>query len=210
MFLFSKIFCAIDSISLNKRDCLFFDQYKANYELISFEYDEGYYRAIHLNYGVWNNESVKMKYLGDSSKDIFMNCYIGPNYITSNTGGIFHYHIPCALSNAGLLKKGTYCIEIVKKLVGDIDSESFCTDYYSFKVTKSTSIPTLTVVGFDSEQKACVYQGETITLIAKVKNKMSISQDFAKIGIALSNTESVGDDIALLCKIDGEKSVFLK
>jgi hypothetical protein len=63
------------------------------------------------------------------------------------------------------------------------------------------------VIGFSSEQSGCVRPGETVTLLATVKNMMSITQDFKNIGIFLANTETVVDNIHLQCKIEGQKSV---
>ena len=205
--LFSPIYCAADSISLNKRGCFFIDQAKANDIMISFDYNEGYYRAIHASYGYWVNDAVKMRYLGDSSKDFFMRCYIGPNYQTSLSGGLLNYMIPCTVNDVSVFKEGTFCVEIVKKLIGDITSGDYCTNYYTFKAIKSTNIPGLTVKGFSSDQSGCVQPGETITLLATVKNKMSTFQDYGNIGIGLSNTEVITDDISLQCKIEGQKSV---
>ena len=183
------------------------DQIKPNYIIISFDYDEGYYRAIHLSYGYWVTDAVKMKYLGDSSKDFFMRCYIGPNYQTALSGGLLQYFIPCTLNDVSVLNEGTYCVEIVKKLIGDITSEDYCTDYYTFKAIKATNLPSLTVGGFAADQSGCVQPGETVILLATVKNQMSIFQDYGNIGIGLANTEVVTNDISLQCKIEGQKSV---
>ena len=96
---------------------------------------------------------------------------------------------------------------IVKKLVGDINSESFCANDYTFQVTRSTNIPSLTVVGFSDEQIGCVQRGDTVTLLASVSNKIRNSQDYDRIGIGLANTEVLSDDISLHCKIEGQKSI---
>ena len=60
-------------------------------------------------------------------EDIFMKCFVAPSYVVETISNRYHYHIPCTLTsqNIGKLADGTYCIEIVKKLVGDIDSENF-------------------------------------------------------------------------------------
>ena len=206
---FASIFCAQDSISMNKVGCLFRDKLQAEYEIISFEYIEGYYRAIHANYGIWYSESVKMKYLGDSSKDIFMKCFVAPNYVVETISNRYHYHIPCTLTsqNIGKLADGTYCIEIVKKLVGDIDSENFCSNDYTFKITNSNNIPSLTISGFANGQEGCVKLGDTITLLGKVGNSKSKSEDYGNLGIGLANTELVSDDIPLDCKIEGNTNI---
>jgi hypothetical protein len=148
-----------------------------------------------------------MVYLGDSSKNIFMRCYIGPNYITSTNSGTYNYHIPCTLKDISKLYEGTYCVEIVKKLVGDITSESFCSDSYTFKITKSNNIPSLTVTKFSDEQIGCIKPGATITLLAIVKNAKSVSQSYTNVGIVMSDTEFVRNDINLNCKIEGQKKV---
>lgn len=62
--LFSFIYCASDSISINKRGCLYIDKITSNEEIVSFEYYEGYYRAIQANYAITKSSAVKMKYLG--------------------------------------------------------------------------------------------------------------------------------------------------
>ena len=204
---FSPIYCDDDSITFNKRDCLLIDQTKPNDIIISFDYSEGHYRAIHASYNYWVNDAVKLKYLGDSSKDIIMKCYIGTNYQTSISSSLLHYYIPCTLDNPGVINEGTYCVQIVKKLIGDISSEDYCIDSLAFKAIKTTNIPGLTVIGFSSEQSGCVRPGETVTLLATVQNMMSITQDFKNIGIFLANTETVVDNIPLQCKIEGQKSV---
>ena len=110
------------------------DKLRLNDIIVAFDYNEGYYRAIHSSYGYWTGTSVKMRYLGDSSKDVMMKCYIGTsedyrNYITSNT---LHFYIPCTLENFSVLKEGTYCIEVVSKLIGDItkDNLEINVDYF--------------------------------------------------------------------------------
>ena len=209
LFLIQSIYCAADSIYLNKRGCFFKDKFFTNQIVISFEYEEGYYRAIHANYDVWKTEAVVMKYLGDSSKDIKMKCIISPGYRKelSSSSMLFHYTVPCTFANIALVNEGTYCIEIVKSLIGDIESGDYCTDDYSFKVTTSTSISSLSVVRFSEGQIGCIQPGETVTLLATVKNKMSNTQDYGNIGIGIDNTEIVSESTALQCKIEGQKNV---
>ena len=185
------------------------DKITLNQNIISFDYNEGYYRAIHSNYGYWVSNAVKMKYLGDSSKDIFMSCYIGvgEEYRTNISPTLLHFYIPCTIEDRSLINEGTYCIEIVKTLIGDINSGDFCSNSLTFKVTKSSNIPTLSVTGFALEQSGCVQAGDTVTLLATVNNKMSLFQDYYGIGIGLSNTEEVSADIPLDCKIEGQKTI---
>lgn len=187
------------------------DKLQNNDIIVAFDYNEGYYRAIHSNYGYWVGTSVKMKYLGDSSQDVMMKCYIGTsvdyrNFITSNT---LHFYIPCTLENFSVLREGTYCIEIISKLIGDITKENFCYNDYTFKVLKSTNIPVLTIDRFSEEQIGCIRPGGTLTLLGKVGNKMSVYQSYDYYGIGLSNTEKVEADIPLQCEIEGQKSVGL-
>ena len=207
LYLFSYILCIKDSISLNKVGCIFIENINPNYEMLSFVYREGYYRAIHATYGNWVSKSVKMKLLGDSNKDIFLNCYISLNYAELYNYNLLEYHIPCTLTNNDIqnLKEGTYCLEIVKKLIGDITSADFCIDTFTFKVKRKNNLPILTIVGFSNNQVGCIIKnsGEQITLIATVQNMMSISQDFDNLGIGLSNTEVPIDNIVLSCKIEG-------
>ena len=205
---FSQIHCSADSINLNKKTCIFKDQIKSNQEIISFEYYEGYYRPIHENYGFFVSNSVKMKYLGDSSKDLFMKCLVSINY-SVNSNSLLHYHIPCYLDNIADLNEGNYCIEIVKTLIGDIKSESYCDNDYILKVTKSTNIPSLNVIGFASDVTGCVQRGENVMLLATVKNKVSNTQDLDFLGIGISSTEALSNDISLACKIEGKKSIGL-
>ena len=204
--LFSFLHCAEDTISFNKIGCLFSDKAVANYEILSFEYQEGYYRAIHASYGIWRNSSVIMKYLGDSTKDTFAHCYLSLNYVET-VGNLYHYHIPCTLGKPSSLIEGTYCIEIVGTLIGDIKDKSFCTNSYTFKVIKSTNLPSLSVTGFSNAQQGCVQSGEAITLLAKVSNSISKGTSYGKIGIKLSNTEVVAEDIELDCEIQGEVNI---
>ena len=60
-----------------------------------------------------------LKYLGDSSKDVFMVCYINPSFseIADSSHKTLKYHIPCTMANEKIrrLSEGTYCLEIVKK-----------------------------------------------------------------------------------------------
>ena len=98
LYLFSYILCIKDSISLNKVGCIFIENINPNYEMLSFVYREGYYRAIHATYGNWVSKSVKMKLLGDSNKDIFLNCYISLNYAELYNYNLLEYHIPCTLT----------------------------------------------------------------------------------------------------------------
>ena len=207
----SPILCIDDTISMRKRGCLFMDKLRLNDIIVAFDYNEGYYRAIHSSYGYWTGTSVKMRYLGDSSKDVMMKCYIGTsedyrNYITSNT---LHFYIPCTLENFSVLKEGTYCIEIVSKLIGDITKESFCNNDYTFQVAKSANMPSLTIDRFSEEQIGCIRPGETLTLLGKVENKISVYQSYDYYGIGLSNLEKVEDDIPLQCEIEGNKNAGL-
>lgn len=201
--LFSFLISASDTISLNKRGCLYTDKVTLNEEIISFYYQEGYYRAIHANYAITKSQSVKMKFLGDSTKDLFLDCLISPNYIVDIKKDCYLYYIPCYIPKLQTLNEGTYCIEIVGKLVGDIDSESYCTNSYTFKAIKSTSIPSLTITGFSSDQQGCIQEGDTFSLEAKVSNYISKSQNYEILGIELSNTEIVENNIPLQCKITG-------
>lgn len=79
LYLFSFSFCAEDTIYLNSVGCILSDKTDQDHEIISFEYTEGYYRAIHASYTYTVSDSVKLKYLGDSTKDEFMVCYINPS-----------------------------------------------------------------------------------------------------------------------------------
>ena len=205
----SIILCAEDTITFNKRGCLFIDRIEENQNIISFDYNEGYYRAIHSNYGYWVTDAVKMKFLGDSSKDIFMKCYIGADeeYRTNISPTLLHFYIPCTVEKDSILNEGTYCIEIVKTLIGDINSANFCSDSLTFEVQKSNSVPILNITGFSNDQIGCVKPLGIVTLSANVSNQISKYQDFSKIGIGLSNTEEVIDDIPLDCKIEGQKKV---
>ena len=204
----SLIFSAADSITLNKPGCIYIDKVTTSQEIFSFEYIEGYYRAIHANYGIWRNSAVKLKYLGDSTKGVFVNCYISsPNEIVEVINNKYHYHIPCRFIKTKDLYEGNYCVEIVAKLVGDINSESFCQDSYTFQMIKSTNLPGLTVTGFASDQQGCIKTQEKVTLVAKVSNSISKSQGTYKFGITLSNTEVVSKEISLECYIIGGKEV---
>ena len=204
----SQIHCDPDKLIFNKIGCLFIDQLKMRDTIITFDFYEGYYRAIHASYNYYESKSVILRYLGDSSKDIFVSCLISPNNRELITQSTFHYFIPCILERPYVeLNEGTYCVELVKSLMGDIDSWSFCSNSLSFKAIKSTNIPGFTVRGFSSDQSGCVHQGETITLLATVSNQMSMTQDYDNIGIGLANTEVIADDIPLQCRIEGQKSV---
>ena len=143
LYLFSYILCIEDSISLNQVGCIFIENIDPNYEMLSFVYREGYYRAIHASYGYWVSNSVKMKLLGDSKKEIFLNCYISLKYAELYNYNLLEYHIPCTLTKNNIqnLKEGTYCLEIVKKLIGDITSADFCIDTLTFKVNKKIVFP---------------------------------------------------------------------
>ena len=213
LFLFSSlssIFCQSDWIYLNKRECLYIDQIKSSDDIISFEYYEGHSRLIHNAYDSWAAEVVVMKYIGDSSKDIQMKCSFAPRFWDHYTSELFHYHIPCYVQNVAKLNEGIYCIEITKGFVGDIlNPIGYCNNNYSFQVTRSSNFPHLNVIGFSNEQSGCVQQGEKVTLLAVVKNKISNSQDYDILGIGLSNTEVTGDIVLLKCKIEGKKSISL-
>ena len=207
LILISQILCADDTIYLTVFPYLFMDKAKPRDIFFYFDYYEGYYRAIHPTYDQWPDTSVKMKYLGDSSKDFFVECYISPNRRDSISGGKYHYNIPSTLEDVSILKPGTYCIEIVKKLIGDIKSGDYCSNNYNIKIIDSNEYPKLAVTGFSEDQNEYVSPKEKITLLATVKNKMSITQDYDKIGINISNTEIVTSDIPLDCKIEGNKPV---
>ena len=212
LYLFSFSLCAEDTIYLNSVGCILADKKDQDHEIISFEYTEGYYRAIHASYSYTVSDSVKLRYLGDSSKDVFMVCYINPSFseIADSSHSTLKYHIPCTMANEKIrrLSEGTYCLEIVKKLIGDITTANYCTNSYTFKITKSTNIPNLNVFGFSSEQNGCVTKSDKITLLATVGNSMSISEDYNNLGIGLLNTEYILDDkIILNCKIEGDIGV---
>ena len=212
LYLFSFSLCAEDTIYLNSVGCILSDKKTQDHEIISFEYTEGYYRAIHASYSYTVSDSVKLRFLGDSSKDVFMVCYINPSFseIADSSHSTLKYHIPCTMANEKIrrLSEGTYCLEIVKKLIGDITTANYCTNSYTFKITKSTNIPNLNVFGFSSEQNGCVTKSDKITLLATVGNSMSISEDYNNLGIGLLNTEYILDDkIILNCKIEGDIGV---
>ena len=212
LYLFSFSFCEPDILYFNKVGCVYLDKIKEGDEIISFEYTEGYYRAIHATYTVKSTQSVLLKYLGDSSRDVYMVCVISPGYsqIADPSRSTLKYHIPCSLAKEQIrkLSEGTYCIQIVKKLVGDINSADFCTNSLTFNIINSSYIPNLNVIGFSNEQDVCLYKyNSIITLLATVKNSMSIREDFSNLGIGLSNTKVVMDNIILNCKIEGDKNV---
>ena len=213
LFLFSSlssIYCEVDWIYLNKRECLYMDQIKSSDDIISFEYYEGHSRLIHRIYESWSSEVVVMKYIGDSSKDIPMKCLFAPRFWDKYTSELYHYHIPCYVQNVAKLNEGNYCIEITKGFVGDIlNPISYCNNNYTFPVTRSINFPNLNVIGFSNEQNGCVQLGEKVTLLAVVKNKISNSQGYNILGISLSNTEVIGDNIPLQCKIEGKKGISL-
>ena len=198
LYLTAFVFCPSDTINLNKRGCLFMNQLGQDEEIISFEYKEGYYRAIHANYEQRVYAAVKMRYLGDSTKDLSMTCIISPKN-AKIISDLYHYRIPCHLNliQRTNLTEGTYCIEIVKNLIGDISSGDYCTDFYSFQSIRSFNIPSLNVTGFSEDQEGCVLTGEKISLIAIVKNKVSVSQDYEYLGIGLSNIEKANTNISL-------------
>ena len=90
--LFSTIFCS--SLSLNYVKCLFINQIQSNEEIISFEFSTN--SRLYSSSTVYN--SVKMKYLGDSNKDVFLRCSINYNtYTTTSSYYTYKYHIPCYL-----------------------------------------------------------------------------------------------------------------
>ena len=153
----SQIHCDPDKLIFNKIGCLFIDQLKMRDTIITFDFYEGYYRAIHASYNYYESKSVILRYLGDSSKDIFVSCLISPNNRELITQSTFHYFIPCILERPYVeLNEGTYCVELVKSLMGDIDSWSFCSNSLSFKAIKSTNIPGFTVRGFSSDQSVSI------------------------------------------------------
>ena len=83
-----------------------------------------------------------MKLLGDSNKEIFLNCYISLKYAELYNYNLLEYHIPCTLTKNNIqnLKEGTNCLEI-KKLIRDITSADFCIDTLTFKVNKKIVFP---------------------------------------------------------------------
>ena len=46
---------------------------KPNIIIVAFDYTESYYRAIHANYQQTYSKSVLLKYLGDSTKNTYLN-----------------------------------------------------------------------------------------------------------------------------------------
>ena len=196
--LLALTYCAGDTIGLNRIKCIYKDQISSDDEIISFEYYEGYYRSYHSYSRILVDNSVKMKFLGDSNKDVFLNCYIDPDYRTYVSGSMYHYHIPCSLYNLSQLNEGTYCIQIVNDLIGDISSADFCSDDYVFKVSKSYNIPRVTVAGFSEDQGGCVLPGENVALLANVVNTINDNN----IQVALSNTEVYRDDILMQCTFE--------
>ena len=206
--LFSLISCATDTIGLKIRPCLFKDKLSSDEEIISFDYTEGHIRPVHATYEQYSTDSVKMVNTADWRKFFYMKCTISPKYATI-TNNLYHYRIPCGLDHNNLVKltEGTYCIEIVKEFIGDITSMSFCIDSYNFNVINSYNLPNLDVYGFSEDQEHFIQKGGIFTLLAAVKNMMSVSQDYEYIGIGLSSTENDIEDIALKCKIEGHKNI---
>ena len=212
LYLFSFSFCEPDILRFNKVGCVYLDKIREGDEILSFEYTEGYYRAIHTSYTYKSTQSVLLKYLGDSSRDVFMVCVISPSYsqIADPSHSTLKYHIPCSLAREQIrkLNEGTYCIQIVKTLIGDINSADFCTNSLTFNIINSSNIPNLNVIGFSNEQNVCLNKyNSIITLLATVKNSMSIREDYRNLGIGLSNTKVVMDKIILNCKIGGDIDV---
>ena len=120
------------------------DQIKSNEEIISFDYNT----SDSSSYSTSVSDSVKMKYLGDENKDIFLKCDVNYRlsyYYSSSYNYEYNYHISCYLNDVSKLNEGNYCIQIVNELVGNIGSRNFCSDLYTFKVTKSTNIPVLSL-----------------------------------------------------------------
>ena len=201
--LFQSIFCDEDTIYMNKPPCLLMDTFVDKNIIVSFEYDEGYYRAIH-DTGSWITNAVNMKFLGDPSKDRLMDCYVGLNYVTVKPNHLYHYFVPCTFRDASKIIEGKFCVEIVAKLVGDIKSRSFCSQDYIFEITKTANFPTLTVTRFLDGQNGCVQPGEKVNLLASVGNMISKSQDYYYYGIGLASTEYLYNQ-SMLCKIEGNK-----
>ena len=197
------ITCDDESISLFKKDCFFMDQISSSDEIIYFEYLADYY----YSYSTTLYYSVKMKYLGDSNKDIFLRCSISTYQRTYMGSSIYKYHIPCYLDNTSLLNEGTYCIQIVKTLIGSINSTNFCRDDDTFKVTKTSNTPILTVQSFSIDQNGCVQPGETVTLLSTLQNVADSIQFNDYINIALSNTEVYRDDIIMKCQLEANINV---
>ena len=206
LYLFSLIQCASDTITFQKRGCLYLDQINTNSIIIEFIYKEGYYRAIHASYTYTKSKAVTLKYLGDSSKNVYLNCVISPNYITT-IGSLYQYYIPCTFEKINEVNEGTYCVEITGNLIGDIKGISFCDNSNTFKIIRTTNLPTLSISGFASEQIGCIQIGSEITLLGQVKNKITEYQYYGNIGIGLSNTELVSKNIPLECSIQGGVSI---
>lgn len=101
---------------------------------------------------------------------------------------------------------GTYCVQIVDTLIGDIQSESFCSSY-SFDIIRTSNLPSLNIIGFSEDQSGSVQYGSEIILLGNFKNNEIINQDYALIGIGLYNTEKVSIDIGIKCKVEGNISI---
>ena len=194
-------------------------------EIISFEYNTSLISATDppleiLETSSSNNiyevsDSVKMKYLGDENKDIFLTCKINYRYRTaygttfsSSIYFEYNYNISCYLNDVSKLNEGNYCIQIVKKLFYDITSENYCSDIYTFRVAKRANIPVLTVKGFSEDQNGCVQPDETVTLLANINNRNNNTNNYGYITVFLSNTEIYTDDILIDCLIEEQQNSF--
>ena len=146
IYLFSTIFCS--SLSLNYVKCLFINQIQSNEEIISFEFSTN--SRLYSSSTVYN--SVKMKYLGDSNKDVFLSCSINYNtYTTTSSYYTYKYHIPCYLDYTSQLNGGNYCVQIVDELVDSFSSVNYCSDGNTITAIKDMNKATATITGFATE-----------------------------------------------------------
>ena len=194
-----------DTIAMNKRGCLNLDnieQIVKETVIIKLIYNEGYSRGVHASYTIIKSSSVKLSYLYDSTKDVFLNCEINPKYITVLPNNLYQYTIYCYLQDISKVNDGTYCVQIVDTLIGDIKSQSFCSDSYKFDIIRTSNLPSLSIEGFLEDQSGCVGFGSEIVLLGKFSGGQIINQGYASIGIGLSNTEKVSKNIGIKCQIE--------
>ena len=194
-----------DTITMMKRGCLNLDniEHRVNEAVIvNLTYNEGYSRGVHASYTIIKSSSVKLSYLYDSTKDVFLNCELNPKYITVLPNKLYQYIIYCYLQDISKVNDGTYCVKIVDTLIGDIKSQSFCSDNYKFDIIRTSNLPSLIIQGFPEDQSGCVGFGSEIVLLGNFNNDKIINQDYAFIGIGLSNTEKVSKNIGIKCKIE--------
>ena len=194
-----------DTITMSKRGCLNLDniEHRVNEAVIvNFTYNEGYSRGVHASYTIIKSSSVKLSYLYDSTKDIFLNCELNPKYITVLPNKLYQYIIYCYLQDISKINDGTYCVQIVDTLIGDIKSQSFCSDNYKFDIIRTSNLTSLIIQGFPEDQSGCVGFGSEIVLLGNFNGDKIINQDYAFIGIGLSNTEKVSKNIGIKCKIE--------